>query len=795
MIVNTKWLSQYTEIPFNAKELAEKLTYLGLESTLISNRVNDISDVIIAQIEEIFPHPHADRLNICRIFTGSERLEIVCGAPNIDVGQKVPLARIGTTLPNGMSLKPVKIRGVASAGMLCAEDELGLSDDHSGIMILGADAPLGVELKEYLGNKGASIDIDLTPNRPDCASHIGVAREITLLTGGKLNIPEIEIKESDAAIQNYIDIEIVNKVGCPRYAARVVRGVKIGPSPGWLVDYLTSVGLRSINNVVDAANFVLLETGHPLHTFDYHRIEGKKIVVRSARDGEEVVTLDGIKRELSSDVLLICDASKPVAIAGIMGLENSEITSTTTDILIESAYFDPVTIRKGSKKLGLQTEASYRFERGADPEGAIYALNRLADLIAQLASGSVCKGIVDCYPRALHQPEITVRFQRVNAVLGTVIDPDWIVEKFNQLGCQIITCSDQSVTLKVPSWRPDLEREVDLIEEIVRIYGMHLIPDAGVIRIQPGVESTGDFDLVEKLRLMLATYGLFEVMNNSLVNEEQTRFGIQNYKAIKIKNPLNQELAYLRTSLIPGLLQTVKYNISRQNFDLPLFELGFVQHYNQSAETHADEYQKFAVLLTGFIEDRYWGYERRQADIYILKGIIQEICNAFGIKEVEFKVAEHEHFENLMIVQVHDRQLAYLGKLGYNYLQKLGDIEIPVFVLEGDIITLKKFMTPHPPYHEIPIYPGIQRDISLLVSSRVKVGEIEQLIRENGGEYLREVIFYDLYQGKNIDKGQKSVTFNLVFQAEDRTLQDMEIEQRMKIIYQTLQSQLDAKLR
>ena len=422
-------------------------------------------------------------------------------------------------------------------------------------------------------------------------------------------------------------------------------------------------------------------------------------------------------------------------------------------------------------------------------------MNRLAGLIAQLAGGSICKGISDCYPCPLQQPEIRVRFQRVNALSGTVIDPDWIIEKFYQLGCRIISRSDQSVTLQVPSWRPDLEREVDLIEEVVRIYGMHLIPNAGVIRIQPGVESTGDFDLIEKLRLMLATYGLFEVLNNSLVNEEQTRFGIQNYRAIKIKNPLNQELAYLRTSLIPGLLQTAKYNISRQNFDLALFELGFIQHYNQSSETHADEYQKFALLLTGYIEDRYWGYERRPADIYILKGIIQEICNAFGIKEIEFKVVEHAHFENLMMVQVHDRQLAYLGRLSQNYLQKLEDIEIPVFVLEGDIATLKEFMTPHPPYHEIPIYPGIQRDISLLVSSQIKVGAIEQLIRENGGEYLREVIFYDLYQGKNIDKGQKSVTFNLVFQAEDRTLQDMEIDQSMEIIYQTLQSQLDAKLR
>jgi len=467
MIVNTKWLEKYTDIPYSPLELEEKLTFLGLEATIKKNPVDQINGVIIAEIQEVMPHPNADRLRICRVDTGSGTMDVVCGAPNVEIGQKVPLARVGTVLPKGIELKLVKIRGVQSEGMLCAEDELGLSDNHDGIMVLSESAQLGIELKEYLGGKGTSIDIDLTPNRPDCTSHIGVARDITLLTGEELRIPEVKFTESDIPSSDFISVKIENSVGCPRYAARIVQGVKIGPSPQWLADYLNSVGSRSINNVVDAANFVLMETGHPLHTFDYRMINGKKIVVRNAKDGEEVVTLDGVHRELKNDVLLICDAVRPVAIAGIMGLENSEIKDDTTDILIESAYFDPATVRKGSRYLALQTDASYRFERGADPEAAIYALNRLAGLIVELAGGSVCKGIVDNYIRKINPAVIIVRYKRVNSLLGLNIEPDWMIDKFIKLGCTIITRNTDNVRLILPTWRPDLEHTTAIPKEFL----------------------------------------------------------------------------------------------------------------------------------------------------------------------------------------------------------------------------------------------------------------------------------------------------------------------------------------
>ncbi|MGC9364473.1 MAG: phenylalanine--tRNA ligase subunit beta [Fidelibacterota bacterium] len=795
MIVNTKWLQKYTDIPYSPKELEEKLTYLGLESKIIENAADRIEGVIIAEIQEVLPHPNADRLKICRVATGSGALSVICGAPNVIPGQKVPLARIGTVLPNGMRLKPVKIRGIQSEGMICAEDELGLSDDHSGIMVLPDSAPLGGDLRGYLSGRGTRIDIDLTPNRPDCASHIGVARDITLLTDDVLRIPEVSFQEVSAETSDYIAVEIENPFGCPRYAARVVRGVKIGPSPKWLVDSLLSVGQRSINNVVDAANFVLLETGHPLHTFDYRMIAGKKIVVRNAADGETVVTLDGVRRELNDDVLLICDAEKPVAVAGIMGLENSEITSDTTDILIESAYFDPATIRQGSRYLGLQTDASYRFERGADPEGALYALNRLTALIVQLAGGEITRGVVDNYIRKIEPARIKVRFQRVNALLGLEIEPQWMVTKFRKLGCEILTQDEDCVVLKAPGWRPDLEREVDMIEEVVRIYGMHRVPNAREMHIQPNYEEPLDYQLTERLRLSLANFGLYEVYNNSLVSQKQTEFGPQKLTPVPIKNPLGKEMSRMRTTLIPGLLHNAQHNFNRRNTDLQLFEIGFVQHYDHCQETHVCEFQHYAVLLTGYLEQKYWGFEQRTVDIFVLKGLLVALFEKFGITAVEFQPAEQEHFGILLEVKYRDDLLGYLGQVDKGYLVKEWDIEAPVFVFEGDVSILLKHTDLSKSFTPLPVYPSTDRDISVLVREDLKLAEIEAIIRKNAGEYLKELKFYDLYQGKNIDKGLKSITFNLVFQADDRTLQDIEIDEKMAALHKILKDEVGAQLR
>ncbi len=706
-----------------------------------------------------------------------------------------PLAKVGTVLPGGFKIKPAVIRGEKSYGMLCAEDELGISDDHSGIMILKDDAKVGKELSEYFERYGFNLDIDLTPNRPDCASHIGVARDLSVLTGNVLKIPDVKIDESNSPVENDIEIEIINKQGCPRYAARVVKGVKIGPSPEWLVNYMQSIGGRSINNVVDAANYVLMETGHPLHTFDLNYIEGRKIIVRSAQDGELVQTLDEEERELSRDVLLICDAKKPVAIAGIMGLLNSEISDDTTDILIESAYFDPPTIRRGSKYLGLSTEASYRFERGADHEGVIYAVNRVTQLIKELAGGEISKGILDCYPRKIEPVRVKIRFQRIDDLLGINVNREWIQKIFRRLGCDILNVDDVSIELISPTWRPDLVREVDYIEEVVRVYGMEKIPISKRISIHPAREYNPEYKFIEKVRSNLCGYGFYELYCNSLVHERHTHFTFSDIKPVKISNPLSRDMTFLRTSLIPGILNSVKQNINRRNFDLKLFELGYIQAVEIKSVTTAREMLRAAVVVTGNLEEQHWNQTTRVSDIFILKGVLEDLIRRFNVGNVLYKNYKHRYFGNIVKTEINGKPLAHFGELDIEYLNKEWSIEVPVFAMEVDLEMLFKASNFEFQYTPLPAFPAIKRDISLTVNLETTVDTVKRKIVDKGGKLLKEVKFYDLYKGKNIDKELKSLTFNLVFQDSSRTLTDEEIDSLMSKIHKSLIKDLNAKLR
>jgi len=795
MIINSKWLAKYTPIPYDKKELEARLTALGLEAVLRENPAEKLDTVVVAKVLEVGKHPNADKLTVCKVDNGAAVLDVVCGASNVSAGQKVPLALVGTRFSNGIEIKSAKIRGIRSVGMLCAEDELGISDDHSGIMILDCDAEIGTKLKDYLDRNGATYDIDLTPNRPDCTSHIGVARDIALLTGGELKKPVISLHEADKPVAAEITIEIQNAQACPRYVARLIKGVKIGPSPKWMRDALRGVGLRSINNVVDAANYVLLETGQPLHTFDYRDIEGQKIVVRNARNGEEVETLDGVHRELTEDILLICDALKPVAVAGIMGLANSEIKDDTTDILIESAYFDPGTIRKGSRMLALQTEASYRFERGADPEGTIYAANRVTQLIQELAGGEIYRGLVDAYPRSIVYPRVKIRFHKVNGLIGIDIDKEWTVRLLKGLGCDIVGQTDEFIEVISPSWRPDLEREVDYIEEVVRVYGMETVPACERLQVTPDPVGDPTYALIEELRARIGGYGYTETYCNSLVSQEQAHFTIEPVQAVKLCNPLNQEMAYLRTSMIPGLLLVAKRNFNRRNFDLNLFELGNVQHLDPEFETRTRETLRLALLISGNLEEMHWGQALRQNDLFVLKGIVEVLAEEYGIRNLAFKVQEHPDYENLIRVIDGEVALGYIGQLNPGNMKRDWDIEQAVFIMEIDAMPLILSLNRDRRYRPLPVYPSIERDISIVLPEDIPVAQVIAKISEKGGQYLTNVKFYDLYKGKNIDKGLKSFTFNLVFQAEEKTLQDSEIDEIMQVVYQTLEKELNAKLR
>jgi len=795
MIVNRKWLEKYTDIPFTSKDLEDKLTYLGLEATTLKNKVSDIENLIVGKVLDIEKHPDADKLTVCKVSDGTNEFVIVCGAPNVAKGQIVPVALPGCMLPAGFKIKASKIRGVKSYGMICAEDELGLSDNHSGIMVLDTDTELGITLGEYFDGKGANYEIDLTPNRPDCTSHIGVARDITLLTDNELRIPEINIEESDISVEKNIDIDIQDLKGCPRYAARIIKNIKVSTSPKWLVDYLESVGLRSINNIVDISNFVLMETGHPLHTFNLDKVYGNKIVVRKARKDETVITLDEVERKLTEDILLICDGEKPVAIAGIMGLQNSEIDDETVNILIESAYFDPSTVRKGSKLLGLQTDASYRFERGADPENVTYALDRITSLIQEIAGGEVSKGIFDLYPEKITYPRITVRFNRIDKLIGYEFDKNWVLKKFRQLGCEIHSNNEQEIELTSPSWRPDLEREVDYIEEVVRIFGMENVPAAKNLQIKATYEINEKYVFIEKLRTDLCGNGYMEVYNNSLVSSEMAEFSLSKFKPIELHNPLSRDMAYLRTSLIPGMLNTVKLNINRKNLDLKLFELGIIQQYDEESETKAKESNNFAIALTGKIESIHWEDKPRNSNIYYLKGIIEEVCYRYNINKLEFKFQEHEYFSGLIIGYINGKEFCKLGQLKGMYLNKVWDIEKDVFILEANADLLFEYYNPEIRYVPLPKFPGSERDISIVIKEEILVEQIIAIINKNGGKLLKEVKFYDYYKGKNIEDGKKSLTFNLYFENTERTLKDKEIDKIMSKIHNNLKKELNAELR
>ena len=796
MRVNTRWLKQYVDFDYDPWELAEVLTNVGLESSLVYDLSSIGENVVVGKILKVEKHPQADRLYVCVVTDGRGEYQVVCGAPNTREGLKSAFALPGAKLPNGRKVGRVRIRGVESDGMLCAEDELGISDDHTGIVEFSDDVEVGIPVREAYKRDGITLEIDLTPNRPDCASHVGVAREISVITGNSLRLPDVDLTEGDKSIFGEIAVEIQDEKGCPRYCARLIRGVKIGESPEWLKRYLLSVGIRPINNVVDAANFVLMELGQPLHTFDYDKLEGGKIIVRKARDGEKVVTLDGVERELNREVLLICDGVKPVAIAGIMGLLNSEVDENTGNVLIESAYFDPATIRRGVKTLGLSTEASYRFERGCDPGIQVYAANRLAGLIRELAGGEICAGVIDSNPIKISPLEIFIRFARVDSIIGHRIDREWIVDKLIRLGCKVVHRDDNGLKVRLPSFRPDLKREIDIIEEVVRIYGLANIPSSREFRVRPSYSGNSRYDLVERLRELLFASGLIEVYNNSLVSENLLEVSFDRLRGVKIQNPLSRDMAYLRTSLLPGLLKTAQVNICRKNLDLGIFEIGNVHRVDSKGEFGVGESMRFGILLTGNFRRKDWYREEEKSTVFHLKGVLEGVLGYFGIGGVSYKPGDSNGiFAKSIVATCGGMTLGYIGEFDRVYLDKKWDIQQPVFVLEGDFDVVERLAKFDIKYRELPAYPSVERDISVVVRSEVKVADIESAIRKVGTELLESVRFYDLYQGKSIDKGYKSFTFNLVFRSWERTLKDEEVDEIIEKIIETLGKEFDARLR
>ena len=779
------------------KELTNLLTMAGLEVEGAASVGDGLEKVVVAEIQSIRRHPNADRLSLVEAKTDRETLSIVCGATNIREGQKVPLALVGARLPHGVEIKRSKIRGVLSEGMLCSEIELDLGQDASGIMILPASVPLGEDLGEALGLQDTILDIGITPNRPDCLCIIGVAREIAALTHQRVKYPRSALTDQGEEIHQKTSVTIMDQDLCPRYVARMIEDVKIGPSPSWMKNRLEKVGIRSINNVVDVTNYIMMEYGQPLHAFDFELLEGGRIVVRRAKEGEEFITLDGVKRMLDGEMLMICDAAKPVAIAGVMGGLNSEIKEETGRVLLESAYFDPAGNRRTSKKLGLETEAAYRFGRGVDYRGCLTAANRAAQLIQELAAGRVVKGVADVYPAPIRPRPIRLRVKRIHQMLGTEIPAAQVRNYLENLELEVREESEEVLVATPPSFRGDLEREIDLIEEVARLNGYERIPTT-IPTGPPSPERRSKEFLVERKVIdLLSVHGYHEVINYSftspvfgdkirLLPEDPRR------QALRILNPLSEDLSVLRTTLVPGLMETVQYNLSRKNSNLKLFELKKV-FLPQTGERLPKEVKFLAGVAMGFERDPHWAFSPRPVDFYDIKGCVEDLLGGLQIKEAKFSKVDdipylHPGKASKVVL---DHEL--LGVLGEVHPHVLGQYEVheAVYLFEMDFSKMVEWAREGRRFQPLPKFQAVYRDISIVVDKTLEAERVMEAIRSFRQPFVEEVALFDIYQGPPIPEGKKGVSYRIRYQANDRTLTDEEVNQyhekllfRLKEVFQ-----------
>ena len=797
MNVSIKWLKEYIDFDLSPEALSDRLMMLGIEIESITRLGEGLDRVLVGKINAVRKHPRADKLVLCDVDVGMDAdLQIVCGAPNAREGLIAPTALVGAQLPDGMAVKAAKIRGEESQGMLCSEKELKISDEASGLMELPTDLSIGTSLAEALGLDDVMIELEITPNRPDCLSMIGVAREISVTTGNPLNPPQVEVQEAATDIRDLTSVTIDAPDLCPRYAARVIREVKIAPSPTWLQRRLEAIGLGPINNVVDITNYVLMEYGHPLHAFDYHRLAENRIVVRRARPDEILKTIDGEDRELTSDMLVIADAEKPVALAGVMGGFDSEITDQTVDVLLESAYFHPPSIRKTSKALGMHTEASHRFERGADPEGVIPAINRAAQLIAEIAGGEVCEGIVDAYPGARKPVQIRLRPERVNFVLGTEIAPDQMGDILTHLG---FTVSDD-FDVTAPTFRPDVEREIDLIEEIARVYGYDNIP----ITLPKGDIPTPKVDPRAELREQIKTYlldcGMMEAINYSFYHPnvfDRIRLDPDDSlrEALRIRNPLVEDFSTMRTTLIPSLLENAQRNRNHQVNDVQLVEIAKVFIPTEEGE-YPNELERVASIIAGDVGAGVYGDPRRPADFFDIKGIVEGLLEVCGISDYVIDRTEHPTFHPGRTAEIHvnGQQLCILGEVHPAVLENY-DLPDHAYLFELDFERLVEVAKLIKEFESIPIYPSVSRDLAIVLGADIRSSEPLNIIKSAGGELVNSVRLFDLYTGEQVPEGKKSLAYAIEYHLKTQTLTDEIVDGVHGKIVRELERKLGAELR
>ncbi len=802
MKLTFNWLMELVELPeavgsFGPDELAERLTHAGLEVEAVRPLSGDTGAVIV-EVRDVQPHPDADRLSVCEVHGDGEPVRIVCGAPNVRPNMKTALLRVGSVLPSGQAIERRPIRGVPSEGMLCSEKELELSDDHHGIMDLPADAPTGASLHDYLGLNDWMVEVSVTPNRGDCLSVLGLAREIAALTGGKLRVPAIPDHLRDHPPTIPVSVEIVDPVLCPRYSARLIHGLRPAPSPPWLRFRLEACGIRSINHIVDVTNYVMLEAGQPLHAFDARRIASRRIVVRTAGESSALTTLDGSERALHPDDLLICDGDTPAALAGVMGGAGSEVTGETESVLLESAHFDPLTIRRTAKRMGMHTEASHRFERGVDPEGTRYAMDRAVALWEAMGEAQVVSGFADAYPGARKPADITLRYASVKRVLGIELPPERIRGIIESLGIELKRSSGQDLVVSPPSFRFDLTREADIVEELARIHGYDNIP-ATLPAVRMGA-GQGDALLrwMRKTRSLLNTAGLSEVVTLPFCSPKmnQTLPGLwgENGKPVRVTNPLRQETDEMRLGLLPGLIENLHDHAERRSESAMIFELNKV--FSLGGDGAFTERMNVAGLIHGRRPRRGLKVESRAFVFADMKGIVEDLLEGTGCADSRWTAEDRPpilHPGRFATVSSGGARMGYVGEISPRVREEL-DLP-PFFLFELDFEALVHYARPDFKVRPIPRFPSVERDLAIVVAEDFPSQTVIDWVRELDRALIERVDIFDEYTGAPISEGKKSLAYKVFYRSPERTLTDHEVNAVHEDLTRRLCAAFDATLR
>lgn len=802
MKVSLSWLREYVPIEMPVTQLADALTMVGLEVEAVTNRYAYLDSVLVGRVTQVSSHPKADRLKLCQVDVGDHCYSVVCGAPNVQAGMTAALALIGTELPDGTILRQSQIRGVTSEGMLCSEAELGLGPDRSGIMSLDGGLAIGTPLHTALELSDTVLEIGLTPNRPDCLSMIGVAREIAAIQNTALTLPQINPVETQASIDEFTSVVVDAQDNCPRYTARLLADIKVAPSPFWLQDRLMSVGQRPINNIVDITNFVMLEMGQPLHAFDFDQLAGQKIVVRMAEKGELFTTLDQKKRELDPDMLMICDGEKPVGVAGVMGGLNSEVEETTGRVLIESAYFNPTSIRRTSKRMGLNTEASHRFERGVDPDGTVHALDRAAQLMAEIGGGSLFKGAIDQRVDVDPVPPIRLSIAQTNRRLGMALDQGRIEDLLVSVGFGVAVQDEDLLAVTIPSFRVDVFRPEDLMEEVARLEGYNTIPTTF-----PKIPATGRAAslLVEQrntVRDIIVGFGFNEVVTYSFIGKQSCDNlclpgNDPRRNQIEILNPLTEDQAVLRTTLIPGLLEIMQRNLSQQVKTLKIFETGRIFLGQEDGDLPRED-EILSGLWTGLREEPSWHSRDVACDFYDLKGMLEGLFERLNLEPVTFSRIPQEdcnytRYGYSAQISCRNEVLGIMGEV-HPHVLKQYDLKQAAFVFELNLDRLLALLPTRTATFAVPRYPSIARDVTLIVEEEIEAAEIIMAIQNLDEPLLESIYIFDVFSGNPIPAGKRSISIRITYRSAETTLVDEDVNQIHKELTDNLLEAFKASL-